>query len=279
MSETDFNISELFELTKDYSESFRALYRLHTFDEGEIDKIYQNIKSKIIETKIISPPKFVESISNAIQHNNRYLKSYFRIFEKLYEDYHPGKDYNYDISCGFDKLIYDKYKFSYIDPKYHEDLSEFLNENTIYKSILDDDIKSFIFFTGRKGFDANQTIGNSLFPFTLHELYLLELCCYYGSVNCFKFLRTKFNSKITRNCISFSFLGENQEIIMECLKYKKPDYKCAEYAVVAHNNDFTHFLITEYNEPPSECECPKYNNVDASLMYFDIKKTFKEKLA
>ncbi|EAY18881.1 hypothetical protein TVAG_295340 [Trichomonas vaginalis G3] len=279
MSETDFNISELFELTKDYSDAFNALYRLHTFDEGEIEKIYQNIKNKIIETKIISPSKFLESISHALRHNNRYLKSYFRIFEKLYEDYHPDKVDCISFSGGFDKLIYDKYKFSYKHPDTHKDFSiEFLNENTIYRSILDDDIKSFIGFTERSRFDEKQIIDNSLFPREYHKIGWLELCCYYDSVNCFKFLRTKFNSKITKTCLGFSFLGGNQEIIIECLKYEKPDTDCSEYVIIAHNNDFINFLITECNVTIYLSKCPDYNNVDACLIYFDIKKSFKENL-
>ncbi|EAX98111.1 hypothetical protein TVAG_439550 [Trichomonas vaginalis G3] len=245
MTESDFNISELFELTKDYTDTFKAFYRLHTFDEDEIDKIYKDIKNKIIETKIISPSTFVKSISYAIQYNNRYLMSYFRIFEKLYEDYQPN-NVNFEYLChGFDKLIYDKYKISYLKKTEYENCSiEFLNENTIYRSIMEDDIKSFIGFTERSGFDEKQVIENDFFPYKYHKNTLIELCCYYGSVNCFKFLITKFKPKITKTCLRYSFLGGNQEIVMECLKYKTPDEDCLENAVVSHNNDFVSFLLT-----------------------------------
>ncbi|EAX83072.1 hypothetical protein TVAG_259580, partial [Trichomonas vaginalis G3] len=98
---------------------------------------------------------------------------------------------------------------------------------------------------------------------------LLELCCYHGAVDCFKLLRTKFNSEITRECLDLSFLGGNQEIMSECLKYQKPDRWCMENAIISHNIDFVTFLMNEYSIKINLRYCEKYNNLETFLVYFD----------
>ncbi|EAX70032.1 hypothetical protein TVAG_016350 [Trichomonas vaginalis G3] len=110
-------------------------------------------------------------------------------------------------------------------------------------------LETFISFTEREGFDKEQTLESTLYPYQLFiEGYsLLELCCYHGAVDCFKFLRTKFNSEITQKCLNLSFLGGNQEIMSECLKYQEPNKESMEYAIVSHNIDFVTFLMNEYN--------------------------------
>ena len=61
-------------------------------------------------------------------------------------------------------------------------------------------LEKFISFTEREGFNEDQALENELYPyeFMVGRYSLLELCCYHGSVDCFKFLRTKFNSKMPR---------------------------------------------------------------------------------
>ncbi|EAY05435.1 hypothetical protein TVAG_197360 [Trichomonas vaginalis G3] len=86
---------------------------------------------------------------------------------------------------------------------------------------------------------------------------LLELCCYHGAVDCFKLLRSKFNSEITKECIGLSFLGGNSEIMSELLKYQTSDEECMEYAIISHYIDFVTFLMNEYN-------------IEIDLKYFPI---------
>ncbi|EAY07978.1 hypothetical protein TVAG_333030 [Trichomonas vaginalis G3] len=98
---------------------------------------------------------------------------------------------------------------------------------------------------------------------------LLELCCYHGAVDCFKFLRTKFSSEITQECLEFSFLGGNQEIMGECLKYKKPCGYCMDNAIISHNIDFVTFLVNEYGYKIDVIPCGQSNNLESFLAYFD----------
>ena len=139
-----------------------------------------------------------------------------------------------------------------------------------------DDKGKFIFFTERDEFNEDQKLQSSLYPYIgegyflfLFGYLLLELCCYYGAVDYFKLLRTKFNSEITQTCLRLSFLGGNQEIMSECLKYQTPDEECMEYAIISHNIDFVTFLMNEYNLEMDLENCGWYNNMESIFVYFD----------
>ncbi|EAY22768.1 ankyrin repeat protein, putative [Trichomonas vaginalis G3] len=144
-----------------------------------------------------------------------------------------------------------------------------MEENTIYSSIMRDDIKSFISFTEREGFDENIKLKREIFPFSWNGFTLLELCCYYGSDDCFKFLRTKFNSKITYTCLCFSFLSGRPEIMNKCLKSIKPDQSCMKWAIISHNIDFVEFLMNEHHIGIKLEYCCRYNNLQAFFVYLD----------
>ncbi|EAY10585.1 ankyrin repeat protein, putative [Trichomonas vaginalis G3] len=131
------------------------------------------------------------------------------------------------------------------------------------------DLENFIAFTERDEFHNNQKLESALYPYPYEDYSLLELCCYHGAVDCFKFLRTKFNSEITQKCLQLSFLGGNPEIMSECLKYRKPDERCMEYAIISHNIDFVTFLMNEYNIKINLTCCEWYNNLESILVYFD----------
>lgn len=121
---------------------------------------------------------------------------------------------------------------------------------------MDDDIKTFISFTEREGFDINQELESYLYPefYTImdnpefspvnHYSYL-ELCCYHGSVKCFMFLREEFKSKVNYNCLKFSFLSGNADIINECMKYYDGFGNSMRYAIISHNIDFITYLMNE----------------------------------
>ncbi|EAY11781.1 ankyrin repeat protein, putative [Trichomonas vaginalis G3] len=134
---------------------------------------------------------------------------------------------------------------------------------------MDDDKIALINFTEKEGFDKDQILFSDLYPFSGFDNALLELCCYHGSVDCFKFLRTKFQSKITPICLRYSFLGGNTDIINECLKVQKPDEVCMEYAIISHNIDFVTFLMNEHNIKIDLKLCSIYNNLQSFLVYLD----------
>ena len=134
-------------------------------------------------------------------------------------------DFKQDILAISILLFYKEYGIKLDKYKdFEEDNSENLDihtENTIFRAIMNNDLETFISFTEREGFNKDQKLESSLYPFSFEGNSLLEFCCYHGAVDCFKFLRTKFNSEITQECLELSFLGGNAEI-MSCLLYTSP---------------------------------------------------------
>ncbi|EAY05440.1 hypothetical protein TVAG_197410 [Trichomonas vaginalis G3] len=272
-----FSYQVLFSLYNDYDNTFNELYRLNTFNEGEIEKVYKDIKTQLIETNYFSPSDIIKIISSISIYNNRYIKSYWILFKKIYEKYHPKRIKN--ISPLFDYFVYKEYGIifdetnkiackEYEIKNYSLEVHEL---NTSYRAIMDDDLKLLISIAEQEEFDKDQKLLSDFYPKFQGDSYL-ELCCYHGSVDCFKFLRTKFHSQITEKCLWYSFLSGNQEIMSECLKFQRPNFVCMVFAVISHNIDFVSFLMNEYNLRIDLTSCGTYNNLQSFLVYLDQTK-------
>ncbi|EAX90822.1 hypothetical protein TVAG_455500 [Trichomonas vaginalis G3] len=283
MSDQDTHPSKFYELRsiyKYYIDSYNALYRLKTENEKELNKIYKMIKTELIDSKIYPPKKIIEDILYIIPYNNRYAKSYLSLAKLLYDNYQVKETIHVPLPIRY--LFYREYgiklnKSDDFEKNKFENL-DFLSEDTIYRVIMNNELERFISFTERKGFNKNQTLRSELYPI-YKDFSLLELCCYYGAVDCFKFLRTKFNSQTTPNCIYLSFLGGNPEIMSECLKLAQiPDLisygklwlsQSMMHAIISHNIDFVTFLMNEHNIEINLYWCGSYKNLESFLVYFD----------
>ncbi|EAY05218.1 hypothetical protein TVAG_473970 [Trichomonas vaginalis G3] len=269
-------LDELMDILKDYIDSFNALYQLKTNNAEERKSIYNMFKTNLLKTKKYLPQTIIAIISRLYTYNNRCIKSYLQLVKQIYDDFHPKIIKN--VNVCFEYLFYKEYGILLEECgtehfKKHQDIDTNVHEeNTTGKAIMDDDKNLFISFTEREGFDHKQKIANDLYP--VDKLSLLELCCYHGSVNCFKFLRTKFNSEITKLCLEFSFLSGNPEIMSECLKYQKPNKDCMKYAIISHNIDFVTFLMNEYNIKINLEYCTEFSNPHAFLVYLDQTHDF-----
>ena len=263
--------NELRNIFKYYIDSYIALYWLKAKSEEELNSIYNKIKIEMIDSKKYPPQRVIEDILGIIPYNNRYTKSYLEIAKHISDDYHVIEVNKVEAISNY--LFYKEYGIKICNAKFL--LKQKLinvnvhSENTIYKAIMDNDLETFILFTETDGFDKTHKPQSSLYPRYYKEYSLLELCCYHGSVDCFKLLRSKFNSEITRACLELSFLGENQEIMSECLKHHKPDKECMKYAIISHNIDFVTFLMNEYKIEINLIYCGVYNDLDSFLVYFD----------
>ncbi|EAY23074.1 ankyrin repeat protein, putative [Trichomonas vaginalis G3] len=237
------------------------------------------IKMELIDSKKYRPQYLIKNIFDIIPYNNRYTKSNLKLAKLITDDYHvltvPGIN---DLSKY---LFYEEYGINLGNTK-NFDTNTLQNlkihsEDTIFRAIMYNDIERFITFTEREGFDKDQKLKSSLYPNFHHIVYsLLELCCYHGAVDCFKLLRTKFNSEITYDCLKFSFLGGKQEIMSECLKYQKPYWTMMEYAIISHNIDFVTFLMNEYGIKINLKDCGKHKNLESFLVYFDQTNNIDE---
>ncbi|EAY03067.1 hypothetical protein TVAG_171650 [Trichomonas vaginalis G3] len=242
------NFSELRSKYKYYIDSYNALYQLKTENEEELNSIYKMIKTQLIDSKKHLPRNVIRAILNIIPYNNRYTKPYLTLAKLIYDDYHIKEVNNIEPISNF--LFCKEYNINLDKSQYftaiHSENLDIHTENTIYRAIIFNDLERFITFTQRDGFDKEHQLISSLYPLSFAGCTLLELCCYHGAVDCFKFLRTEFNSGITLTCLHFSFLGGNPDIMSECLKYQTPNFKCMEYAIISHNIDFVTFLMNEY---------------------------------
>ncbi|EAX97322.1 hypothetical protein TVAG_048230 [Trichomonas vaginalis G3] len=278
MSDQDIHpnkYSELRSIYEYYIDSYIALYQLKTEKEEDLSTIYKMIKTELIDSKVCLPKSLIKDILNIIPYNNRYTKSYLSLAKLISDDYHVEEVTSIPVVSNF--LFYKEYGIK-LDKSADFEQNDLYNldihaENTIYTAIMNNDKERFIMFTERDDFDEKQSLLSNLYPDYYYYYYyfysLLEICCYHGAVDCFKLLRTKFNSEITQRCLHFSFLGGNPEIMSECLKYQKPDSECMEYAIISHNIDFVTFLMNEYNIKIKLQDCTKYKNLESFLVYFD----------
>ncbi|EAX92938.1 ankyrin repeat protein, putative [Trichomonas vaginalis G3] len=147
--------------------------------------------------------------------------------------------------------------------------------DTIFESIMNDDIVAFTSFTEREDFDKNDVLVS---PFIIKGIRysLLEVCCYYGATKCFSFLREKFDSEITKRCLLFSILSGNHSLVKECLKVVEPDDECMRYAILSHNIAFVTFLMIEYKLTINLFYCGCYHNLQAFFVYLDQTNDIKE---
>ncbi|EAY11119.1 ankyrin repeat protein, putative [Trichomonas vaginalis G3] len=232
----------------------------------------------------MSPSKVCEIISCASEYNNKFFKSYWILFKKVYEEYHPKKIN--EISSTFDYFVYKEYGFMFNES--HEQKFEEYNskmftldyheENAICKAIMDDNLKSFIAFTEKDEFDKDFEIKSDFYPDSFLPYSYLELCCYHGAVDCFKFIITKFKPNINCHCLALSFLSGAPEIISECLKKCHPDDKCMKNAIISHNIDFVTYLMNEHKLKIDFRDCIKFYNLLSFLVFInqtkDIGKCF-----
>ncbi|EAY22927.1 hypothetical protein TVAG_076740 [Trichomonas vaginalis G3] len=263
--------SELRSMCKYYIDSYNALYQLKTENEEEINKIYKMLKTELIDSKKRLPHTIIIDILYIIPFNNRYTKAYFSLAKLIYDNYQISEEIN--VPLTFEYLFYKEYEIKLNKSDNFGTIKleniDIHTEDTIYRAIMYNDLERFIYFTERDEFDKDQKLKSKLYPVYYFGYSLLELCCYHGAVDCFKLLRTKFNSEITQKCLQLSFLGGNQEIMSECLKYQQPNKYCMEYAIISHNIDFVTFLMNEFNIKIKLKRCVWFNNLDAFLVYYD----------
>ncbi|EAY19461.1 hypothetical protein TVAG_135920 [Trichomonas vaginalis G3] len=274
MSEKDIhpnNFNELRSIFKYDIDIYNALYQLKTENEEDLKDIYKLIKTELIDSKKYPPKKIMEDILYIIPYNNRYKKSYLSLVKLISDEYHVEEVNNTQPISIF--LFYKEYGIKLDKSADFEQINsenlDFQTGDTIYRAIMYNDLERFIYFTERDGFDEYQMLESNLDKYSKEEYSLLELCCYYGAVDCFKLLISKYKSLVTHNCLKYSFLGGNPEILSECLKYQTPDEGCMIYAIISHNIDFVTFLMNEHKLEINLYDCAHHNNLEALFVYFD----------
>lgn len=179
---------------RDYADIYDSLYKIIECSDEEINGIFQDIKTILIEKYKVSPSELLTDISYMAHYRLKYTKTYWSIFKKIYEEFRPNISEN--TFFIFKNLASEVYGIEIKKSPLNCTL-DIHEEKTIFRAIMDDDKNLFISFTEMEGFDKDQLLINDAYPLAEEGYYLIELCCYYGAVDCFKLLRSKFNSEIT----------------------------------------------------------------------------------
>ncbi|EAX98695.1 hypothetical protein TVAG_333590 [Trichomonas vaginalis G3] len=259
---------------KEYYDTFKALHLSNLDTDEEVNRLYEIIENNLIKTNIFQPYQVINLYSVLFVCKNKNNGLYFRIFKKVYDKYPEVQ--NELLSSPFcyylqkDYGIHAKSNDNYVDRvlnALNPPLGVF-KDNTIMKAIMNDDIESFKEFANKENFDPNETVTNHFMVEECKFSYL-ELCCYYGSVECFMHLRSEFNSKVTEKCLRLSFLSGKDQIINECLSYQEPNQKCMEYAIFSYNKDLIMLLANNYKIQIDIDICARSYNVEALALLME----------
>lgn len=269
---SELSREQILEANKGYVDTTNALFTLHTYDSDKISKLCGNIKYYLIDRGSLTASHILRLISCASKLNCKYAKSYWAIFQTIYHDYQPKGAkgiypiYNYlaykEYGIRLDKDPYHKFwDFKSIKP-----IIEVHEENTLYCAIMDDDIRRVTEIAEADGFDDKQKMENPFYEF-LEGYDLLTMCSYHGSVQCFKYFRSKFHAEITPECFYIAFLRGQPDIVKDCLEnfHKKVPFLSINFAVKAHNNKAIPFLREKYKFDIDAEDAAMYANLEAFL--------------
>ncbi|EAY19810.1 hypothetical protein TVAG_178540 [Trichomonas vaginalis G3] len=124
------------------------------------------IKTELIDSKKHLPVNIIRDISGNIPYNNRYTKSYLYLIKRLSDNYHLQEVKNIFYICNY--LFYKEYGIKLDKSEDFETINigdlEIHSKNTIYKAIMNNDIKSFISFTEAENFNINDKLRCKLYP-------------------------------------------------------------------------------------------------------------------
>ena len=177
MSDQDIHqskYSELKSIYKCYIDSYNAFYKLKTENEEEMNKIYKMIKTELIDSKKRLLYIIVSDILRIIPYNNRYTKAYLSLAKLIYDNYQVNEEIRVPLTVGY--LFYKEHgiKLNKSDDfeKIKSENLQIHKENTIYRAIMYNDLESFISFTERDGFDKDQRLKSSLYPYNLSLIHI-----------------------------------------------------------------------------------------------------------
>lgn len=230
----DFNYDTYNMMLKKYGPYIDFCTNLFSMKEEDMDSELNKL-FEFADQYPIDVLTTIQVLDNAITFRPIYKKLYFEMFQKL--TYHFNFNiFTYKLPQSFMSLlrigpdpielqkafdIYPRNSLNYIIM--HDDLTEL--QHFILDLGLDEMVKKF----NKENFNS-----------------LIEYCCKYGSLRCFRFLRNN-HIKLTQTCLVESFAGGNNDIILECMNEFKPDLACLMKVVQTHNNDMISTMISDYS--------------------------------
>ncbi|EAY05390.1 hypothetical protein TVAG_131240 [Trichomonas vaginalis G3] len=159
-------------------------------------------------------------------------------------------------------------------------------EGSIEFTVMHDQIDRFKEYISQKDLKNDNFLEIPWSEKNSYHISLIEACAYFGSVNIFFFLISNQKYTISKNCLRYSLIGRNTDIINECLKENQMDIECLRNIVCSHNNEMLEFVLDQnfftYKDFDGENiysraiyeDIIKYQNLKAVFTLFDREKNF-----
>lgn len=214
----DLHLFEYF--TNKYDYYLQIIDRLANLKANETDSLVSFLIEKITINKVY-PEVIYQILSDSCELNIKYIREYWDIYDKIYQ-YCKIKPKIYNSSSIIYVLFAKKYnikvqwelEYKSCKDKSFDEVLNYFESNTTMRCIIHDDIKGLKEIINIESeFNFNKEIFGKL---------LIDNCCFCGSVECFKFLRSN-GVEITKKSLNYSIDGRNKFIINECLQNIVPD--------------------------------------------------------
>lgn len=249
---------------KDYVNVINNIFQLNTND---ISQIYSEIV-KFMNDYCLNINAIAEIINCAAENNEKYLRGYWEVFKKLHEEYKlefsEQRDYNDEFYALITKEYHTGWSLSFkkYEDKMVDEILDVYPPDSVMQYIMLDDFENF------------RTLDIKNYDGDVNGMKYIDWCSYYGSLNCFRFLRNN-GAKISDETFRYSFHGKNPQIIHELLQENlKPDYFCMENAIIMHNTDVAIYLNSNFEIEIPDNLVMKYFNLPLFLYKLCISKNF-----
>ena len=154
-------------------------------------------------------------------------------------------------------------------------INESKEQQEMFLLLQKDDIDGFISFLSKNptiDITKEQEVGYDGYYYYLFDfpsISLIDFCCFFGSLKCFKYLLLN-KCEITETTLKFSIAGGNQEIINILKENGHSFEKCLETSVKYHRYELTNWLNENYECKPFPLpKCILYYNIDAFLYFLE----------
>lgn len=120
-------------------------------------------------------------------------------------------------------------------------------KDSLQYAILFDDLDRFIYYTNsRPKFNMQDPIDISYYDSSITHDKIIDLCAYFGSINCFKYIIA--NHPILRHTFQCACIGGNLEIV-RLITQSDPEFlqSSLNYAIMYHNNEIDDWLLENYD--------------------------------
>lgn len=253
------------ELLAKYSDIIDVLKSINGIQHSDVDELTESI-NKVVTKYNMNYHAIYKIIDDYTELNTKQIDLYWKLLQNI-QDEQKIKLNHRIFSPRYMALLSKTYNLGWKLDKYTtESTNEILEvhqRNSLLHLIFNDEVTPFRVKFEMECIDPDMEVAGKR---------LIEWCALYGSLDCFKFLRSQ-SAKITNRTYKYSILGRNEEI-MKAVE-SKPDEKCMSFAIKTMNNDLITLFQEKYNLPiVIDSNCYNLAVFLKELIKSDDKSTF-----